>query len=907
MFKNLLKHLVFFSICSAIAFGENPDELLQASFFDEAITMYRMILAESNTGDASIEPYLRLKLAQAYLAENKDIDALKALSAIPEKAPLEITQSKMYLLGICQVKLKNDEQALQAFNTYLNSAKPEELLFYEDVLYESGLCHFRNQSWDAASAYFNLIPRTTGKETLHNLAQIYSARIELNKGQFVRALDRLTSLETQLQEGDVLQFEVSFWKGEAFFHLKMYQEAALSFEKALPRRHIDQASWYGEALFQCARSFLKLGELCQNDSIKQLESYQKAEKMLTVLIGHQPDEQAYLALARLYLLLSKQTEADAILSNPDHFQSLEGQVSSLWLKAEFSSNYNVKNQLYKQITDEFYKETTLFPYGWYARGLNDFNEGIRLAEQKNPAAAAEMFEVAAYGFKQAFNVLKDRDPKTAGLAVKYLAEAYEYTNLPGSRLKAFAFLDQLINANPEILNAIEDPGEIYYLHAVLASNLTTWQTGDKFADIAENSLTTAIEKFPSGRYNPKILHLLGNVHYHKKNYAKAEQAFTRLISNTKDNHVLGEVYFWIARCQIKQKRDSETAKTYLKQVYETFPDCRYAAEAYFTYYNSRDYLQGGREAIKHLLEFEQRFPNSPYLITSHYLTGMDFKRDRKSAEGKWIRKKNLIEAIESFQKAETAFDQFYEKGILTEEELPYFVNMRYHSILERALANFSIAQESQGAKKRIYLDYAAEVFKQIAADFEDPSHPLAKRLAFREPFPRLLEESYYWLAQTLASAQNDPASQEILNKMLANYQKAKITRGYLLSRTYYELGQIAIRNHDCSIALDYFKKSEDASKGKVLSVDQKIDLWIQQSMCFRELHELDHAMLLLSKAINDDAVSGLRIKAMYLRAEIYATQGRHELAKKQLDAASKLGGEWALKAKRKLEEDYGYQ
>ena len=65
-------------------------------------------------------------------------------------------------------------------------------------------------------------------------------------------------------------------------------------------------------------------------------------------------------------------------------------------------------------------------------------------------------------------------------------------------------------------------------------------------------------------------------------------------------------------------------------------------------------------------------------------------------------------------------------------------------------------------------------------------------------------------------------------------------------------------------------------------------------------------MMLLSKVINDNAISGLRLNAMYLRAEIYEQQGRHDLAIKQLEATAKKAGEWALKAKEKLEKDYGF-
>ena len=65
-------------------------------------------------------------------------------------------------------------------------------------------------------------------------------------------------------------------------------------------------------------------------------------------------------------------------------------------------------------------------------------------------------------------------------------------------------------------------------------------------------------------------------------------------------------------------------------------------------------------------------------------------------------------------------------------------------------------------------------------------------------------------------------------------------------------------------------------------------------------------MRLLSRVINDDVISPLRIKAMFLRADVYELQGRPELAIKQLEATSLKGGEWAQKAKEKLEQVYGY-
>jgi Tfp pilus assembly protein PilF len=116
-----------------------------------------------------------------------------------------------------------------------------------------------------------------------------------------------------------------------------------------------------------------------------------------------------------------------------------------------------------------------------------------------------------------------------------------------------------------------------------------------------------------------------------------------------------------------------------------------------------------------------------------------------------------------------------------------------------------------------------------------------------------------------------------------------------------------MREKEFEFALKALVNAEDASKGKVLSSDQRLDLWIQQSYSYQGLNQLDQAILILSKVINDDTISSLRLKAMYLRAELYERQERPELARKQLEALTKKGGDWAQKAKDKLDKDYGYQ
>lgn len=525
-------------------------------------------------------------------------------------------------------------------------------------------------------------------------------------------------------------------------------------------------------------------------------------------------------------------------------------------------------------------------------------KGKELKDKENKQAESlRLFQLAADAFEQAYKYLKGFDNPRASLAVKFQAEALWHQGSIHSAQKALEVL-----SNSEILHFLVHPDEIYYLRGLISAHVGKKIGEESTLTSAENILNEGLTLYPMGSYREKILFLLGTLNFQKKSYLAAVEQFIKLTEKG-DSPLAGEAFFWAAKSLEAADPTNERISLYREKVFKDFPSSSHAAEAYFSYYPYREYLQGNRAAIKHLQGFADKFPDSPYLINVNYLLGMDFKRDRRSPEGKWIRRRDMNSSIEYFQQAESNFDKLFLENKIPQEELDYFIKMRFRITLERALANLAIANASQGAKRQIFLEYAEEVFTQMIDDLQDAKHPLAER----EPFPSLLEESLYWLGQTYVQEDQDSQARKIYLDMLDKYKAAKITRGYYLSRVLYELGVLHLRNHDPKVAIDYLISAEDASKGKVLSTDQKIDLWIQQSLAYQNLKETDKAMLILSKAINHDEISSLRIKAMYLRAEIYAQQGRHDLARKQLEALSKKGGEWALKARQKLDFDYGYQ
>jgi len=452
------------------------------------------------------------------------------------------------------------------------------------------------------------------------------------------------------------------------------------------------------------------------------------------------------------------------------------------------------------------------------------------------------------------------------------------------------------------LSYLEEPQELSYLYGTIAQSLLLDYKEDNINP--ESVLMKGINDYPKGNFSAACITLLGSYYFTQGHFSEAEATFAILPQKYPDSSYAGEALYWSAICAEKLKKDPLIAKMYRKQLFEKFPSSPFAPAAYFHYYTYRDYLQGDRAALKHLQAFQQLFPDNSLQINAHYLIGLDYKRERKGPSGRALRKKNLVEAINAFSKAELAFDTLHQQQKIPPNEIGHYLIIRYRSLLERALANQTIALESQATKRTIYAQYAQELFEQINKELADPNHPFAHYLTDEHPFPKIQEESLYLLLKNYIKLENAEAAKQAIDSLLEKYASFNMTKGYYLSCTYYEQGLLAMQEMNYKKAWIAFAKAEGSYDN--LSVDQKLDLWIQQSECCKAQHELDNAMLILSKVINDNEISSLRVKAMYLRAEIYALQGRHELARKQLAATSNKGGEWALKAKTKLDEDYGY-
>lgn len=832
------------------------DEFLNAGLYPRAIATYQKILESAPSPQTVMEAQFRLGLA--YLAQEEYSLAVASLTDCNEAS-----SQAPYLLALAKIEQGQYEEAKKLLISYLKTQR-EPQLFHDEARFGLGCIEFLRGDHSEAESTFQALASTTQKTPLKSLANIYLARLSLVHGNLENAQAILEGVSKLTSPQDPISFELSYLLGEVAFQQHNYPQAISYFTSSLPTVNPEKSSWYSDALYHLGWSYLKSSEdltMAEPDRYLQL---QNAVNTFKRMVDADPQEKGYLALSQSYLSQinrlndnSACQKAEAILSQAEFFTSAEGKCLALLLRAEAAPNYELRKAFYKQLTEQDNETNPSRTYmtGVYKRLLNDLEHADSL-------------------------------PQAAQDKVDQLQRAWKN-------------LDALLIS--PMFAMVENPTEAIYLHGYYAARLAEEGLQEVYLPIAAQSLKKVAQD-SGGKFADLALSTLGATYFRNSDYANAEGIYLQLVDAYPDSPFAGEAWYWLACCAEQTKKDEKLVKQRKQYVFEHYTDSPYAPEAYFMFYSYDEYLQGDKLALKHLQNFEEKFSQSPYLIEAHFLLGLDHKRDRKTAEGKWIRKKSLTDAIDSFQQVEIVADLLAEKGLLPQEKMDYYTAIRRRALLEGAMANLAIAEEGQGAKRQVYLDYAEEMFTNlIALSSEDAT--------VSHNAQHLLDEGSFGLAQVCIRAGKDKKADEVLVGLIERHRTGSEDAtpvGYYVARAWEERGRIAMQRHEYLDALQYFKLAEEASKGSVLSTDQHLDLWIQQSLCCRALGRYDDSILTLSKVVNDDAVSSLRLKAMYMRAETYEIQGRPELARKQLESMVKKGGDWSQKAREKLERDYGY-
>ncbi len=868
VFYQMILYLMFVQVFALSASENNPirtdpkslkkshKELIQQGHrlyeegaLPEALIRYEMASQLKN----KISPNLRYRMASLYYLMDDDekvIDLLKhkiTLSKIPET---------YYLLGLSYKDLDQIDLARSSFKKYLEK---ENVKKRNEALYELADIEFKAGKLDeSASILSRLAEKEANKRILLALAKVFIRQGNLDRAE--RILRENVYHDTELYEYALLMGEITVNRGQ-------YQEALDYFSEAKNRVN----SYDFELLEAELEAFLILADDFKLNPSKRIHYWHKLHQPLKDLLRKQSPSTIF--LAHYYLVTHNLLGDPVCLQRTNELLSdiesigKENKTKALILQAQLALTYEEKDRLYRLLTAENINSPYVLK-GWYLRGLNDLKYGEKHCAPEALNRACCEFEIV---WKHCLNVNKH----FAGLALKSHLQALLARKTKKSNENAIKLIAAILSQNDLNLPNLDD---IFYLRGLAAFDLDP--------DLAVESFEKAIEydRTPAAI---EALFTLGALHFQNNRLEIAEKIFLKFAEKNPEHQKAPEALFFAAECFSNQDIK--------KKLFESYPLSPLAAEAYLSYYPGQRYIMGEKEAIDHLAGMPDRFPESPWCIEAYYLLGMDLKRDRRTSSGNLSRPKDPAKALEMFQHAETIYSVFHDKGSLSEQQ-QYFYTLRCHAAIERALTYMQIAESSKGTKLKIYLEYAKDLLQGMIKELKQSSF-----MAAAGPYPSLLEECEYHLAIAHIKMHEDREAETILSEMQKEYRKSKITRGYYLSLVYYEAAMIEKRRGQTLKALDLLRQAEDAAKGKVVTSDQLLDIWIQQSLCYLDRCNDEMAMKILSHVINQDVASTQRLKAMFLRSNIYESQGRKELALRQLEALAKQQGEWAIKAKEKLQ------
>ncbi|MBA2369073.1 MAG: tetratricopeptide repeat protein [Candidatus Protochlamydia sp.] len=753
---------------------------------------------------------------------------------------------------------------------------------------QKGAACFQSSQMNAARLFLGQVKCEKQAPEAFCLAQMYLCRIALSEGNKAETLAHLDLMNGILKPDHPLMYQKHYLEGLFYFQQDDYVKAADCFERSLPpcssawknvaftyliKCHLKQAAAPSTTKEE-AENLLKKGE----EVVKWMQAASKMEE-------HSVGESWVLAvLYELYLIKGKVlnnsnsfNQAEALLYGQGIFLTEEEKGIALLKKAAASPDYEEKQKIYLPLLES---KGRLSADSWYCKGLNECEEAKRVS---GTPVSDDLFLQAAESFKCACKLYTSVSPIRAAKALKHAALAYSFCD----KIQAIRVLAQLIEGPLYRENGTECSAP-----ALLGGQIALGLTCPDEQAEAIAYINGWIQAFPE--IEDKLTKMKGILLTKEGSWKEAQELLSDFLKRYPISTERSEVLFWLAECA-GHFNEEELRKTHLQQVYINDIYSPYAPLAYFNLFSSREYMRGSRKALKHLEGMANFFPGHPHLITAHYFLGLNHLKDRSNDNGDVIRRKDEIAAIDHFQQAESIYDELMAQKKFLPDEIPYFFFIRYKAMLDRALTNRAIAENASMAKKHIFLEYAETIFEE-----------LVERLQKQNLYPQILYEAEFELGCTYSKRGNVKKALQAFDSLIESSAAAPSSSAlvYLLSRVWFEKGLLANSLNDYQTALECFLQAEQ--KNEMLSPDQRLEILIAQSECHKELQQYDKAMLVLSQVVNDEAISNLRVKAMYLRADIYSLQGRPELAMKQLEATARKGGEWSKKAKNRLEQDYGF-
>jgi len=846
---------------------------LMASMYPEAISLYQEILQAIEKGsypkikgrDTLLAKKIKYRLAECHFLA---ADYEKSLSLCMQEEGFSALENKidremLYLSAKCFREKKEFEKALEMLQHYTRLGDMEDLEHFDQALFEIGSLYYQDGQFAKAKRYFERLQQFKGRPS--QLAALHLAHMLLNEKKPKEVETLLGSFEKDISTKHPLRSEYYYLRGLAAYTVNAFATAKSFLEFSIEEK--GGCCWHN-ALYLLGWCYVRLGDDLLKAESDRMRFFKKAEENFRKILD---DEAACLSLARLHLLRFQHFQdpeslyaLESFLQEKSKHFSAEGELQALLLRAEAYQNSALKEQLYVLATQKKYQHCPSFAQAWYCRGVNYFQEGLA-----DPTHPSHCFELATQALETAFRHTEKADSRKAAQILKLEAKANVYRNAP---IVSLTLLEKLLSQFEE---SMEDREETFYLRGLLAAHLTD----PAYFPIAEESFLQIIHSYPQGKYKEEACYALATLYFRTKNFEKAKHTFVQLASECPHSPLAPHSWFWAGESAIYLK---ENPSFYRCQIYENYPQSELAPEAFFHQFPYRAYREGIPEALTHLKLFIERFPSSSLQIAANYLLS--------------IHEKDLQMAKTSLENALCYFTQLQNSNKILDTAL---IVLRYQVLLQLADVYFHFNTEKD-------LSECEQLLLALIGEFSQKEHPLTSLLKQNCSYPPLFEEGEFKLAQCYLKQGKNFLAQKIFSQMLTHYSTAGIQESPLLSLAWQEMGRLSLKCEDYETALNCFVLSQECGT-RFFSDEQKLTLWLLQSDAFRGKKEYDTAMRLLSRAINEETASPLRLKAMYLRAEIYELEGRPELAVRQLEATAKKGGEWAHKAQEKLRVNYGYE
>jgi tetratricopeptide (TPR) repeat protein len=838
------------------------NKLLEEAALSEALDVYE----QARSLQDKQEPRLIYRIAYLHYTLGNNQLALELLNSIEQEKKVPEVH---YLRGRIWASQGHLEQATSQYNIYLSRPGAE---YEKAALYELSLILKETGQYSKAKQHLFRLKDESYEPEWQQTAIASLVELMLLENRFDEAAKLSSALanHSECTASHFCQGIVAFYSQDFKSAISSLELASQTHEKKFKPLRVNALQYIIHA--QC---FLALdGE----DSFEQQRQRLHAmEEKLQVLFAESSfNDSGY---PYIHFLSAKGKLLGDLYSlegaRKTLFQSSKRDIRHLYFAAILLEGSELQEHLQ---TGNFSKAPLAYlTQALQFQGLENLSEGSKNFSKAN-------VDVAFASFQQALEKAQTLPATHQAGLIKGLSTTALLSSSPILLKETYQTERKFLAEKSLELPAVQ-VGELYYLHGLICQRLGQRKPNLPYTLEAKQSWIDAALKAKGSKVADEALFALGSLTFANNQYEEAKKAFLTLQDSDRKG---AESLYYAAQSAEQLGEDPKSIKRLLIRNY---PQTDWAAESFLTYYPYATYISGDAHAISHLREMPVRMPKSRWLVPAYFLIGVSLR------EGKSSQKVDRMQsALQAFQNAE----KVYHASTISDEETSYFATYRFYAGLEKAKTAISLSHVSPEAKKQFFLTYARGALEEITLELEEGQTAAAKAINEYEPYSKIHEQADFELAKVLHQQQKNTEALNTLDKMISRYQSLQVTRSEYLARALFEKAKIQFEARNLDASLTTLELAEQSSLGAA-APNLRLKAWLLASECLTFQNEYHEAMKLLSRVINEDIASSLRLKAMYKRAELYNLQGKPELAQRQLEALAKFKGPWPEKAKQELE------